>query len=414
MLTQELNDDNETIATPDKAQEIGKDSRDFGTLLEQHEPQRLHQGEIVSGKVIKLEENLAILDVGAKRDAIVPPQEMEEVGEGFLEELDVGDTVPAYVTRTPLGDEELHVSLVKGQRAQDWNKAEDYQDEDSLLELEITGYNKGGLLVAFNRLEGFVPNSHVPALKHIRDNQQRNEKKSEMVGSTLPVKVLEIERKHKRLIMSATVVEELLQDEQFDELEEGDTVQGRVVNIVDYGAFIDLGAITGLLHVSELAWRHVEHPSEVLEAGDEIELLVVDVDPERRRVGLSRKQLMPDPWERFAEQYDEGDLIEGEVTALVDFGAFVRLPTGVEGLIHVSEMHLASSSTPDEMLQPGEPVIVRITNIDPEEQRVGLSMRRVSEGEEIEWLSARRQSDAQDQDQSLEESGNSVEQQEKA
>jgi small subunit ribosomal protein S1 len=363
----------------------------FEELLETHEPKPLRRGQIVEGEIIKLEDNLAIIDVGAKRDAIVPPEEMEEVNESFLEELSEGDNVYVYVTRTPVGDEELLVSLEKGLREKDWERAAKDQESQEVLELKVVGKNKGGLLVEFGRLQGFVPNSHVPALESIYDRQERMKQKSEMIDSTVMVKVLEINRQRKRLVLSAKAAREELQAERLAELEEGQVVTGRVVHLVNYGAFVELGGVTGLLHVSEIAWHHVDDPADVLDLGQEIDVVITNIDLERERISLSRKALLPNPWEQFAQRYERGDLIEGEVTALVDFGAFVLLPFEIEGLIHVSEMHIPDSGAPEDVLQPGDQVLVRITSIEPDEERVGLSMRRVSAEEEIAWLSSREE-----------------------
>lgn len=367
----------------------------FATLLNAHEPELLKRGEIVDGEVLVLGDNLVILDVGAKRDAIVPPQELADVEEAFLNDLNTGDIVPVYVIHTPVNNDELLVSLEKGQREQDWQRAEQCLNDKELMDLEVVGHNKGGLMVQFGRLEGFVPNSHAPMLKNVHDHREYTRKKSELVGSKLPVQIVELDRQRKRMIMSAAKAHEERQIEQIKKLEVGQIVTGHVVNLVKYGAFISFGAVTGLLHISEIGWQHVDHPSAALTAGDEIEVAVLDIDIERKRVSLSRKQLLPDPWEQFAANYAVGDLIEGVVTSIVDFGAFVRFESDVEGLIHISEMPLISSGNPDDLLQVREQILARIVSIQPEKQRIGLSMRRVSAAEEIAWLTERRREAAE-------------------
>jgi ribosomal protein S1 len=363
----------------------------FEALLDAHEPERLRRGEIVKGEVLVLGDNVVILDVGAKRDAIVSPQEMAEVDDAFLEALDPGDVVPVYVTQTPVNNQELLVSLEKGQREQDWQRAEICFQDQELMELEVVGHNKGGILVRFGRLEGFVPNSHVPLLKNIYDRHQATRKKAELVGSMLPVQIVELDRDSKRMIMSAAKAMEEQQKEQLQMLEVGQIVTGRVANLVKYGAFIHFGALTGLLHISEISWQHIDRPSNLLAVNDEIEVAVLDVDIERKRVSLSRKQLLPNPWEQFAQDNKLGDLIDGVVTSVTDFGAFVRFDTGVEGLIHVSEMSSFMPGQPQDLLQADEQVLTRIISIQPEQKRVSLSMRRVSATEEIEWLTRQRQ-----------------------
>jgi small subunit ribosomal protein S1 len=366
-------------------------ANNFENMLDAYEPRTPRRGEIVKGEVLKLEGNLAIIDVGAKRDAIVPPQEMEEIGENFLDQLDEGDIVPVYIMTTPVGDEELVVSLEKGQREKDWQRAAEYLDSQETLELTVVNKNKGGLLVKFGRLQGFVPNSHVPTIAKIQDRDERMKQKTNMINSTLPLKVLEIDRRQRRLLLSARAARRELQAERLAALEVGQTVTGRVVNLVNYGAFVDIGGVTGLLHVSELAWHRIDDPAEVLEVGQQIEVVINDVDPERGRVSLSRKPLLPNVWTQFSRHYKKGDLVEGEVTAVVDFGAFILLPFDIEGLAHVSELPVPVSGSPADILQPGERLIVRIVNIEPEEKRVGLSMRQVSAAEELTWLAAQQE-----------------------
>lgn len=347
---------------------------DFEALLNAYQPALPTRGQIVEGIILKLKGNVAIVDVGAKRDAVVPPQELDAVEESYLDSLDVGDTVPVYVTDTPVGSQELMVSLARGLEEQDWKRAETCLAEDELLTQEVVGYNKGGLLVAFGRLKAFVPNSHVPALRTVHNRQEATQVKSQMIGSTLPVKVLEIDRDRKRLVMSAKLAREEKREEQLEELQIGDIINGRVVRLAEYGAFVDLGSVSGLLHVSELSWEHVDMPADVLSVGEEVEVIILDLDRERQRISLSRKQLLPDPFDQFTERYAEGDVTTGQVTDLVDFGAFVRLPTGVEGLVHTSEMDLLMDQEPVDILQPGEDVTVLITSIEPERQRIGLSL----------------------------------------
>ncbi len=320
----------------------------FETLLNAHEPELLRRGEIVEGTILVLDDNLVILDVGAKRDAIVPPQELAEVDDHFLDELETGDVVPVYVTHTPVNNQELLVSLEKGQREQDWQRAEECFNDQSLMELEVVGHNKGGILVQFGRLEGFVPNSHIPMLKNTHDRREYTHKKAKLVGSVLPVQIIELDRNRQRIIMSAAKAYE------------------------------------------EQQKNHIDHPSAKLTVDDEIEVMVIDIDVERKRVSLSRKQLLPDPWEQFAAEYTVGDLIDGVVTSITDFGAFVRFDAGVEGLIHVSEMPLYVSGKPGDLLQLNERVLTRIVSIQPEQQRIGLSMRRVAAAEEIKWLAEQR------------------------
>ena len=384
--------ENETTAfATDNANGNGQGESSFAELLDQYTYPRPKRGEILKGKVMRVEDDVVIIDVGAKRDAIVPHQEVEQLDEDWLKSLSRGDQVPVYVTHTPVGDEELIVSLEKGLEEHDWDRAEQLQANDETLELEVIGYNKGGILVQFNRLQGFVPNSHVPGLKYVRDSDQQRSVKAKKTGMTLPVKIIEIDRQQQRLVLSAKEAQKELRQEQLRELQPGQVVSGRVVNLVPYGAFVDLGQVSGLLHVSKMAWDKVEHPADVLSVDDEIEVIVESVDIDRGRISLNRQELLSSPWQQFAEEHEVGELLEGEVTAVLDFGAFVRLPLGIEGLVHVSEIE--GSNQPESILQPGDRVLVSVISIEPEQQRLGLSTRRVTTSEEIEWMARRQDGD---------------------
>lgn len=375
----------------------GDGALSFAGLLDEYEHLIPQRGQFLQGEVLRIERNVVYIDVGAKRDAIVPHQDLERFeDQEIIENISRGDEVPVYVLRTPVGDEELLVSLKKGLEHHDWVRAEEYMAEDKLLELEILSHNKGGLLVAFGHLEGFVPNSHIPALRHkVYDNQELARQKALMIGKGMAVKIIEVDMRRKRLVMSAKAAEREARLEQLKSMEEGQIMSGRVDNIVNYGAFIDLGHVTGLLHISEIAWEQIDHPSDVLEIGEEVKIQVERIDEERERIGLSRKVLLPSPWEAFDDKHGVGDLIEGQITGLVDFGAFVTLPSQIEGLVHVSEINLPVDASPGEVLQIGERVLVRIINIEAEEERIGLSLRRVSAAEEIAWLSDKREGEAE-------------------
>ena len=376
----------------------GDGSISFASLLDEYEHRIPRQGEYLQGQVLGIERDVIYVDVGAKRDAIISFKELDQLqDQEIIKNISRGDKVPVYVTNIPFGDEELRVSLKRGLEHHDWERAKVCEEEDALLNLEISGHNKGGLLVSFGYLEAFVPNSHMPSLRnYLYDSQELTRQKAKMVGDTLPVKMLEVDMSRKRLVMSAKAAEKEQRLEQLRALEEGQIVTGQVDNLVNYGAFVNIGYITGLLHISEIAWQQLEHPSEMLEVGEEVEVRIERIDVARERVSLSRKVLLPSPWEQFDNQYKVGQLIEGQLTGLVDFGAFVTLPFGIEGLVHISEINLPVDAALTEVLQIGERVLVRIINIDPEDERIGLSLRRVSATEEIEWLAGKQQVEAEE------------------
>lgn len=367
----------------------------FEDLLDQYDYTLPQRGQILQGEILRVEDDAIFMDVGAKRDAIVPHTDLDRLEEDLVQSLKRGAEIPVYVLKTPVGDEELLVSINKGLEQKDWDRAERLIDKDETLELDVVGYNKGGLLVKFGQLQGFVPNSHVPDLRYGGNQSEVESRKARQVGETLLVKVLEVNQQRRRLIFSAKAAHKEQRKRRLRDLEIGSVIEGRVANIVNYGAFVDLGGgVSGLLHVSELAWHRVEHPSKVLEVGEELEVEIQDVDVERERVSLSRKAVLPNPWDTIEERYNIGDLIAGEVTNVEDFGAFVEVQSGVVGLVHVSEIDIYGPASIHDIIRTGDEVLVRIIDIDPYEERLSLSLRRVTSEEQIEWM--RRQKEAEE------------------
>jgi small subunit ribosomal protein S1 len=368
----------------------------FAELLDDYEPELMRRGQYVTGIILQKSQNVILADVDAKRTAVVPPQDIVEINEEELQRLAVGDEVVLYVLSTPQGDDDLLVSLNKGFERQDWLLAETHLDTEEPLDLEIVGFNKGGLLVAFGHLRGFVPASHVPQLQNVHDPSLMQTRKSQLVGDNLLLKVIEVDSKRRRLVLSAKKAQKELRRQRLHELklQEGQTITGQITNLVGFGAFVDLGDVEGLIHISEIAWAKVDDPKEYLTPGEEIEVEIMSVDIDRERVSLSRKELMPSPWELFENRYDTGDLVEGVITSVAEFGAFAVVADDIEGLIHVSEMHGAQDFAPQDLLTPGDTVLLRILNIQPDRQRLALSQRRVGKDEEIQWIWQRQQESA--------------------
>ena len=367
-------------------------SPSFAELLDEYEYTMLQRGEIVRGHILRVEDNAVFIDVGAKRDAIVPSNDLALLDEEMLESLERGMELPVYVLNSPVGDEELLVSIHKGLEQEDWERAERLLETEEAVELEIVGYNKGGLLVQFGQLQGFVPNSHVPDLRYSGGQLQAESRKARRVGDTLLLKVLEVDQPRHRLIFSAKAAHKEQRRRTLEQLDMGSVVEGRVANIVKYGAFVDLGGgVSGLLHVSEMAWHRVDDPREVLNVGDTIEVEIQDVDPERERISLSRKAVLPNPWDSVEERYKPGDLVEGRVTNVEEFGAFVEVDEGVVGLVHVSEIDIFAPATINDIVHEGDTVLVRVLDVDAREERLSLSMRRVKPEEQIAWMQRQRE-----------------------
>ncbi len=265
-----------------------------------------------------------------------------------------------------------------------WKDAREAMGRGEVLELPVIGCNRGGVLVGWNGLRGFVPASHLVGLSPSVDEGERYSELQRLVGTRLRLKIIELDSEHRRLVLSerASRLNEDCRQELLDTLSPGDIRQGRVTNLCSFGAFVDLGGLEGLVHVSELSWGRVEHPSDVLERGQPVEVYVLNVDRERGRVGLSTKRLQPDPWQFVEERYQVGQIIEGVVTHVVDFGAFAQVEEGLEGLIHVSELAEGNFLHPRNVVREGDVVTACILSIDSERRRMGLSLRQVGAGME--------------------------------
>jgi small subunit ribosomal protein S1 len=342
---------------------------------------RLRRGEICEATILSVEESQVIVDLGVKRDGVVPPRDLELLDDEYRNSLQVGKRVPVSVLSTSDQNEDLLVSLNMGLAQRDWLRFKELEESGEVCEAEVIQVNRGGVLVRFGRLHGFVPNSHLTAVPRGLRGEHLDQAKSDLVGQTLSLTVLEVEQRQRRFVLSERAAKGHMRRQLLERLNEGDVCTGTVCNVVDYGAFVDLGGVDGLLHVSELAWRYVKHASEVLSVGDRVEVYVLSVDREKERVGLSRKRLLPDPWLAVTDSLNQGDVVEGKVTNVVDFGAFVELGDGVEGLVHISEMPEGAQTAAD--LLPGSLVQVRVLRIDPQRHRIALSLRGLAQSQAL-------------------------------
>jgi small subunit ribosomal protein S1 len=254
--------------------------------------------------------------------------------------------------------------------------------QGEVLELPVVGCNRGGLLVAWNGLRGFVPASHLLEPSSSGDDEERLEDLRRLIGTRVHLKIIELDAENDRFVLSerATEVESRQAEDLLEELEPGDICQGRVTNLCSFGAFVDLGGFEGLIHISELSWGRVGHPSDVLDLGEPVETYVLNVEPERERVGLSIKRLQPNPWQSVERRYHVGQIVNGKVTHLVDFGAFVQIEDGLEGLIHVSELAGGKPCAPEDILETGDAVSVKVLSVDGSRRRMGLRLEGVGAG----------------------------------
>lgn len=346
----------------------------FSQLLDEFEFPQPQRGDILQGEILRIEEDVVFVDVGSKRDAIVPYDEVSAFDEAFLDDLSPGDDVPVYVTKTPRGDEPLWVSLERGLQTYDWQRARELEKTGELVELKVVSYNKGGLVVEFGRIQGFVPNSHIPEIRSIQDQSKRQQYKAKQLNTTRLLKIIEVNADKERFVLSATAVQEKQRQQQLQKLSVGEVLTGTVTGLKKFGAFVDVGnGLTGLIHISKIDWEFLDHPADKLALGDEITVQIDDIDLERQRLSLNRKAMLPGPWERFAEKHQPGDWVEGEVTAVVEYGAFLKLNEHVKGLLHQNQMKLPIGLAVENVFQPGDTPMVKITHIDLNNERISLS-----------------------------------------
>jgi small subunit ribosomal protein S1 len=388
-----------------------QDMNSMAAMLEDYlSCRRLERGKIVSGVVVHVSSNEIIVDVGAKCEGIVPEQDLARLSPEDRAVICVGSSVLAYVMSTDDAGDEIILSLSRAQVAHAWQEAQQLFESQEVIESRVTDYNKGGVIVRVGKLRGFVPGSQLDAARTVKrqistrlDQETQPEgsdgasagsssadRWAELVGQTLKLKVIEVDRERNRLILSEKIAvseqRESRREKLLDELTEGDVRQGRVINLANFGAFVDIGGIDGLVHLSELSWKRVEHPREVMKVGQEVQVYVLGVDRERQRVALSVKRLQADPWDSIAERYQEGQLVEGIVTRLTKWGAFAKIvgDEAIEGLIHVSELDEGHVVHPREVIESGQVVTLRVINVDASRHRMALSLKQVAQGEYLE------------------------------
>ena len=354
---------------------------DMGSLLEEAgDMENIREHEIVEGTVVQVNHNEAFVDIGYKQEIPVPKRELAYPEPESAEDVvKVGDKIDVYIQSLG-GENGGALSKVKADRMAAWKDIEAIKENGETVDARINQVIKGGLAASVNGLRGFIPASQME-LHFVKDL-------SVYVGQTVKVLPIEIDIRKQRLVLSRRqLLEEersKKQDEIFATIEEGQTLKGTVKRLVDYGAFIDIGGVDGLAHISDLSWERVKQPSDVLKVGDEIDVYVKNVDPDSKRISLSVKDTMPDPWVNRAEQYHEGDHIEGKIIKLTDFGAFMEIEPGFDGLIPMGELCDRRIERADEAVHTGDIVVVKIMKIDLKRKRISLSINRAKRDADAE------------------------------
>ena len=339
-------------------------------------------GEIRTGVIASISSSQILVSIGAKSEGVVSGRELDQLSAEEREALQVGQEVHVYVVNPEDANGNVVLSWKRAQEQISWENVEKLLASEDVIESKIIGFNKGGLIAGVEGLRGFVPSSQISAMRRSQSTGETPEQRwQKMIGQPITVRVIEVDRERRRLILSeraaSTESRQSIKERVIEELEEGKTYTGRVTSLANFGAFININGADGLVHLSELSWDHIEHPREVLEVGQEVKVKVINVDRDKKRIGLSVRALQSDPWKSRVEKYSVGQLVEGVITRLTKFGAFARLEGDIEGLIHISEIAEHRIEHPKEVLKEGEVKSLRVIRIDPEQHRIGLSLRKV-------------------------------------
>lgn len=351
------------------------------------------QGEIRTGMIASIAPGQILVSVGTKSEGVISGKEYEAIPREELEEFKVGMEIPVYVVNPEDSSGNVVLSYVRAREEASWKEAESLLASKAAFHSKIIGYNKGGLIVPVGGLRGFVPASQVSFSRRAESSGETPEQRwSKMIGEEIDVCVIEVDRERRRLILSEraanTETRETIKERVIDSLQEGEVRTGKVTSLADFGAFVNISGADGLVHLSEISWDRIQHPSEVLKVGQEVQVKIISIDREKKRIGLSIRQLQEDPWMEKASRYQVGQLIEGTITRLTKFGAFARIDDDVEGLIHISEISEKRIEHPKEVLKEGDVVTLRVIKVDAENHRIGLSLRRVESMAyaDLDWI----------------------------
>jgi small subunit ribosomal protein S1 len=341
----------------------------------------LRRGDIAEGVVMRVDRDGVLVDIGLKSEGYIPLSEMRSLSPEGLNQLKIGDQMLVYVMNIE-GESQVLLSVDRARGEKGWHTLQRCFEKGECFDATIVGCNKGGLLVDVEGVRGFVPVSQVIRPEVSSETQGEN-RLSQMVGKQFRLKVIEIDRRRNRLILSERAALHDWRNEQkerlLQELKEGEIRRGRVTGIRNFGIFVDLGGADGLVHISEVSWDRTKSPEEVVKVGDEVSIYVMKVNPETKKIALSLRRAQPEPWETIIDKYRVGQLVTGTITKLASFGAFARLEGPIEGLIHISELADRRIEHPKEVVKEGDVLTLKVLRIEPERRRLGLSLRQAQE-----------------------------------
>jgi small subunit ribosomal protein S1 len=373
-----------------------KSQHPMAMLLEEfediyNEPQA---GDIRQGIIVDKRGHEILVDIGFKSEGIVSGRELDRLGDE-IDDLRIGDEVPVFILREDK-DGNMLLSIARAKAEEDWKLAEDLLSSQEMFIGIVSGYNRGGAIVRIGRVRGFVPASQLSSESQslqVTDLEDDDDRWHRLMDTELRVKVIDLDRRRNRLILSERVAMREWRKEQkeklLQELGEGSIIEGVVSSLADFGAFVNLGGADGLIHLSELSWGRVNHPNEVVKIGQKVKVQVISVDLDRKRIGLSLRRLQPEPWDTVTDKYEVGQVVPCTITKLVNFGAFARLDgDAIEGLIHISELADRRINHPKEVVSEGEQYNLRIIRIDVDKRRMGLSLKQAlptEESVEYDW-----------------------------
>ena len=380
-------------------------------LLQSVEPYKpLRRGDVVEGEVMQIDAGGILVSIGHKAEGVVPPREMRSLNPEEVELLKEGDELVTYVVKTETADAPAILSVDRAAGEKGWRTLAKALESGEIMEGEILGFNRGGAIVDVEGVQGFIPMSQLVTvsrerfreIQEPRDQEPRDQEApgeepkpppertepepSPDIGKVLSLKVLEVNRSRNRAILSERQVIQQQRDIEkarlIETLTEGEVRHGKVTGISSFGAFVDLGGADGLIHISEFAWSPVSSPGDMVKIGQELDVYILRVDAENKKIALSLRRLQPEPWETIGDRFEVGDLVDAVITKLTNFGAFARIEGSVEGLIHISELASRNVNHPRQVVKEGEEVKVRILRIEPERRRLGLSLKQVDEEED--------------------------------